>query len=200
MSFITLSVPLDAAPGSNVQFTDPATQQTYTVAVPQGVPPGATFQVQLAAGERRSDSDVAAAVGAVAGKMALKATVATGKVSGRQPRARSRPADPATTTRCPATTLCQVTFAAAKYAHEKGWDAKLAKAGANAAKLAGVGLLAGGKALVKEATKSTAAAAPPQHHSGAGGAQPEPKPRPKPKPKPTPEPEPKPKPKSRPRP
>ena len=84
MSFITLSVPLDAAPGSNVQFTDPATQQTYTVAVPPGVPPGATFQVQLAAGERRSDSDVAAAVGAVAGKMALKATVATGKVSGRQ--------------------------------------------------------------------------------------------------------------------
>ena len=88
MSFITLSVPHDAAPGSNVQFTDPATQQTYTVAVPPGVPPGATFQVQLAAGERRSDSDVAAAVGAVAGKMALKATVATGKVSGRQHRAR----------------------------------------------------------------------------------------------------------------
>ena len=88
MSFITLSVPHNAAPGSNVQFTDPATRQTYTVAVPPGVPPGATFQVQLAAGERRSDSDVAAAVGAVAGKMALKATVATGKVSGRQHRAR----------------------------------------------------------------------------------------------------------------
>ena len=84
MSFITLSVPLDAAPGSNVQFTDPTTRQTYTVAVPQGVPPGATFQVQLAAGERRSDSDVAASIGAAAGKMALKATVATGKVSGRQ--------------------------------------------------------------------------------------------------------------------
>ena len=105
MSFITLSVPHDAAPGSNVQFTDPATQQTYTVAVPPGVPPGATFQVQLAAGERRSDSDVAAAVGAVAGKMALKATIATGKVSGRQHRARYRLilstplADPATTTR-----------------------------------------------------------------------------------------------------
>ena len=126
MSFITLSVPLDAAPGSNVQFTDPATQQTYTVAVPPGVPPGATFQVQLAAGERRSDSDVAAAVGAVAGKMALKATIATGKVSGRQHRARYRLilstplADPATTTRCPATTPCQVTLAAAKYADEKG--------------------------------------------------------------------------------
>ena len=84
MSFITLSVPLDAAPGSNVQFTDPTTRQTYTVAVPQGVPPGATFPVQLAAGERRSDSDVAASVSAAAGKMALKATVATGKVSGRQ--------------------------------------------------------------------------------------------------------------------
>ena len=90
MSFITLSVPFDAAPGSSVQFTDPATQQTYTVAVPQGVPPGATFQVQLAAGERCSDSDVAAPVGAAAGKMALKATVATGKVTGRP-----APADPA---------------------------------------------------------------------------------------------------------
>ena len=88
MSFITLSVPLDAAPGSSVQFTDPATQQAYTVAVPQGVPAGATFQVQLAAGERRSDSEVAASVGAAAGKIALKATVATGKVSGHQHRAR----------------------------------------------------------------------------------------------------------------
>lgn len=102
MSFITLTVPPDAAPGSNVQFTDPATKQTYTVAVPQGAAPGAAFQVQLAANEKRSDSDVAAAVGAAAGKMALKATVATGKA----------------------------TFAAAKYAHDKGWDAKVAKAGA----------------------------------------------------------------------
>ena len=102
-------------------------------------------------------------------------------------------ADPTTTTRCPATTLCQVTLAAAKYAHEKGWDAKLAKGLA-------VGLLAGGKALVKEATKSTPAAAPPQHHSGAGGAQPEPKPKPRPRPRPRPRPKPRPRLRPRPRP
>lgn len=45
----------------------------------------------------------------------------------------------------------------------------MAKAGANAAKLAGVGLLAGGKALVKEATKGPSAAPPPPP-PGPGGA------------------------------
>mmetsp|Transcript_11929 Transcript_11929/g.20127 ORF Transcript_11929/g.20127 Transcript_11929/m.20127 type:complete len:193 (+) Transcript_11929:99-677(+) len=132
MSFITLMVPLDAAPGSNLQFTDPATNQTFTVGVPQGAQPGSTFQVQLATQQRRSDSDVAIALAAAAGKMAFKATIATSKA----------------------------TFAAAKYAHSKGWDAKVAKAGVNVAKIAGGALLAGGKMLVNEATKGSSAAAP----------------------------------------
>ena len=67
----------------------------------------------------------------------------------------------------------QATFAAAKYVHDKGWDAKVAKAGANAAKLAGVGLLAGGKALFKEATTkgpSDAASEAPQPPPAPGGS------------------------------
>ena len=76
--FITLTVPNDAAPGSSVQFTDPNTQQTYQVVVPQGAAPGSVFQVQLAASEKRSEAEVDSSLAAMAGRGAVKATVATG--------------------------------------------------------------------------------------------------------------------------
>ena len=128
MSFITLTVPPGAAPGSNVQFTDPATKQTFTVAVPQGAAPGSSFQVQVAAQQKRSDTDVAGDLAAGGARIALKATIATGKA----------------------------TFAAAKYAHEKGWDKKAASVAASAARVTGSALMAGGKTLFKEAASAQA--------------------------------------------
>ena len=46
--FITLQVPDNAEPGTTVQFSDPNSGQAFQVAVPPGVQPGGTFQVQLA--------------------------------------------------------------------------------------------------------------------------------------------------------
>lgn len=146
-AFITLQVPPSAAPGTPVQFADPNTGQTLQVNVPQGAAPGSTFQVQLAAPEMRSTSDVEQAVagakvaGAVASKavdLGVKATVAVGRA----------------------------TFAAGKYAHDKGWDAKAAKAGGAVAKATGKAMLAGGKMAFKAATSSSAPAPAPAASGG----------------------------------
>lgn len=162
-AFITLQVPPNAAPGTPVQFTDPNTGQTLQVNVPPNAAPGSTFQVQLAAPEMRSTSDVEQAVasakvaGAVASKavdLGVKASVAIGKA----------------------------TFAAGKYAHDKGWDAKAAKAGGAVAMATGKAMLAGGKMAFKAATSSSAPAPAPAANGGptmpvafnGGGAAPPP--------------------------
>ena len=122
-SFVTLTVPPDTQPGQAVQFQDPVTKQQLQVAVPPGVAPGATFQVQVASGTESSQSDVEKAyktaqalapVAAVLIKGAARASIAIGKA----------------------------VIDGARYAHDKGYDKKAASVTSRAA-FAGAKVLMG---------------------------------------------------------